>query len=135
MLRIIYNNLSRHISHGVRWRIPDGDAKHHHGALGQQLQHVGQGQVGNVHVVVVELVQVHDAAGGRDQVLVGQDNSLKKKFTHFYEPNKKLHGKRYPFRHPWLSQWTSFSYLNGLQDFFYQPTSYSHPNVTQPNLN
>ena len=43
---------------------------------------MSQGQVGNVHVVVVELVQVHDAAGGRDQVLVGQDNSLKK--NNFY---------------------------------------------------
>ena len=46
---------------------------------------MGQGQVGNVHVVVVELVQVHDAAGGRDQVLVGQDNSLKtNNFTYFF---------------------------------------------------
>ncbi len=38
---------------------------------------MSQGQVGNVDVIIVELVQVHDAAGGGDQILVGQDNSLK----------------------------------------------------------
>ena len=54
-------NLGRHVGHGV-WRgVTHCHAEHHHSALGQELQDVGEGKVADVDVVGLELDQEHDA--------------------------------------------------------------------------